>query len=37
MKGHSARISMIAAKEQTIEGGIRQDLETITLGTQLQF
>lgn len=37
MKGHNARISMIAAKEQTIEGGIRQDLETITLGTQLQF
>lgn len=37
LKGHNARISMIAAKEQTIEGGIKQDLETLTLGTQLQF
>lgn len=37
LQGHNARLSMIAAKEQTIEGNLKQDLETITLGTQLQF
>ncbi len=37
LQGHNARISMVAAKEQTIDQGIKQDLSTMTLGTQLQF
>ena len=37
LKGHNARLSMVGAKEQTIDNGQKQDLETLTLGTQLQF